>query len=265
LSVSAVGYSSVTLEKLMPDESLKVTLSPRTYDIQTIDISTGSLERERQHNLRIFREEFPGRGIYSGSCEILNEEDITFNYGSDSVTLRAIAFKPLKVHNRALGFIITFHLDSFEFCRQSRNALYTGKFVFTDHRSGFSRNINEMRRNRAYNGSTMHFFRSLWANDLRANGFSVQDYAGNPLGYDDLVIIEEGRKYLACGQDIIINYVSHGKTGNFRLVRSPVHLLKGRVFFDESGYFDPLAIMLTGEMGTHRVSDMLPLEFIPRQ
>jgi hypothetical protein len=48
-------------------------------------------------------DEFLGRAVYSNGCEILNEKDITFNYGSDSVTLRAIAFQPLQVHNKALG------------------------------------------------------------------------------------------------------------------------------------------------------------------
>jgi hypothetical protein len=263
LTVSAVGYTSITLEKYSPDKPLKIYLSPRVYDIPTLEISGASLERERRDNLGIFRDQFLGRGIYSKGCEILNEEDITFNYGSDSATLRAIALKPLKVHNKALGYIIIFHLENFEFCRETGNALYTGKFIFTDHTSRISRGVMERRRNNAYPGSAMHFFRSLWANELKAEGYRVQDDLGNNLGYEDIVRTGEGQKYLEYIGDLFIYYTGSGPGGNFRLVRSPVRLLKSRVFFDESGYFDPVAIMLTGEMGKHRVSDMLPLDFVP--
>jgi hypothetical protein len=265
LTISAVGYSSATLERYSQDKPLKIYLSPRVYNIPTLEISGASLERERRDNLEIFKDQFLGRGIYSKGCEILNEEDITFNYGADSVTLRAIAFKPLQVHNKALGYLITFHLESFEFCRRTGNALYTGKFIFTDHRSRISRGVLERRRNNSYPGSAMHFFRSLWADELKAEGFRVQDSQGNNLSYEDIVITGNGQKYLEYSGDLFISYTgTNPRTGNFRLDRSPVRLLKNRVFFAESGYFDPVAIMLTGEMGRHRVGDMLPLDFVPK-
>jgi hypothetical protein len=264
LTVSAVGYSSVTLDEFSPDEPLTVFLSPKVYEIPTIDISGASLERERRVNLKIFRDEFMGRGIYSNGCEILNEEDITFNYGSDTVTLKAIAFKPLQVQNKALGYIITFHLESFEYCRETGNALYTGKFIFTDDNSGIFRNIKEARRKNAYLGSAMHFFRSLWDNDLSSQGFRVRDQQGNNLSYEDVVVIEEGQKYLEHSGDLFINYSANPGSEYFIRTISPVRLLKSRVFFDENGYFDPVAIMLTGEMGKQRVADMLPIGFVPR-
>ncbi len=265
LTISAVGYSSSTQEKFSPDKPLEIFLFPKVYEIPTIDISAASLEKERRNNLRIFRDHFLGRGIYSRSCEILNEEYITFNYGSDTVKLKAIALKPLQVKNKALGYIITFYLESFEYCRETGIALYTGKFIFTDDRSRMSRNIKERRRNNAYLGSAMHFFRSLWANELKTEGFRVQDSQGNNLSYEDIVITEDGQKYLESSGDLFISYTGiNPRTGNFRLDRSPVRLLKNRVFFDESGYFDPVAIMLTGEMGKQRVADMLPIGFVPR-
>jgi hypothetical protein len=215
-------------------------------------------------NLRVFRNQFLGRTSYARRCEILNEEDITFNYGSDTVTLKAIAFKPLQVQNKALGYIITFHLESFEYCRETGNALYTGKFIFTDDNSGIFRNIKEARRKNAYLGSAMHFFRSLWDNDLSSQGFRVRDQQGNNLSYEDVVVIEEGQKYLEHSGDLFINYSANPGSEYFIRTISPVRLLKSRVFFDENGYFDPVAIMLTGEMGKQRVADMLPIGFVPR-
>ena len=264
LTVSAVGYSSVTLEELSFDKPLKVSLAPLIYDIATVNISARSLQLERRSNLRIFREQFLGRTQYARRCNILNEEDITFNYGYDSVILRAFALKPLQVENNALGYTITYYLESFEFCRETGNALYTGYFNFSDDISGIFRNIKETRRNNAYLGSAMHFFRSLWDDDLQSQGFKVWDQQGKNLSYQDIVFVEGGQKYLEHSGDLFISYSANPDSGIFFRATSPVRLLKGRVFFDESGYFDPVAIMLTGDMGQHRVSDMLPIGFVPR-
>jgi hypothetical protein len=264
LTVSAVGYSSVTLEEFSFDKPLKVSLAPLIYDIATVNISAGSLQQERRSNLRIFREQFLGKTQNARRCNILNEQDITFNYGSDSVILRAFALKPLQVENKALGYTITYYLESFEYCRETGTSLYTGYFNFTDEGSGILRNIKELRRNNAYLGSAIHFFRSLWADDLQAQGFRIRDQQGNNLSYEDIVFVEGWQKYLEHSGDLFISYSVNPGSGYFFRTTSPVRLLKGRVFFDESGYFDPVAIMLTGEMGRQRVGDMLPLDFVPR-
>ena len=256
LTVSAIGYSSFTLGNIPPDELLEVYLTPILYEMTPVDISTRSLERERRSNLRVFRNQFLGRTSYARRCEILNEEDITFNYGSDRDTLIAYALKPLQIRNGALGYIITFHLERFEFYRKTGTVLYTGNFIFRDMvLGGSSGSLNEKRRNNSYSGSVMHFFRALWANDLTAQGFSVQDQVGNYLSQEDIVISVDGQKYLSHRGDLTVNYF-----GNASFIR----FLKYRVSFDESGYYDPVAIILTGEMGKQRVGEALPLGFAPR-
>jgi len=255
LTVSAIGYSSVTLGEISPGEFLEVSLTPRLYEITPVDISTRSLERARRANLRVFRNQLLGRTSYARRCEILNEEDITFNYGSDRDTLIAYALKPLQIRNDALGFMITFHLERFEFYRKTGTVLYTGTFIFQDSAAGSSGRLQERRRKNTYHGSIMHFFRALWENDLTARGFSVQDQVGNFLSKEDIVIKENGQKYLMNRGDLTVNYFDNS---------SYIRFLEYRVPFEESGYFDPLAIMLTGEMGKKRVGDALPIGFVPR-
>lgn len=256
LTVSAVGYSSVTLDEFSADVPLKIYLAPRVYEIAPIDISTRSLERERRSNLRIFRNEFLGRTSYAMRCEILNEQDITFNYGSDRDTLIAIALKPIQIRNEALGYIITFHLERFEFYRKTGSALYTGTFIFRETAGSLSsRSLYERRRNNAYHGSVMHFFRSLWADDLTDQEFLVRDQEGNFLSYEDIVFNEDEQKYLRHRGDLTIDI-----KGNTSFIR----FLKYRASFEESGYFDPVAVMFTGEMGKQRVGEALPLDFVAR-
>jgi hypothetical protein len=256
LTVSAVGYSSVTLVEYSVDEPLKIYLTPRVYEIAPIEVTTSSLERERRANLRVFRNQFLGRTSYARRCEIINEHDITFNYGSDKDTLIAIAFKPLQVRNNALGYIITFHLERFEFYRKTGSVLYTGTFIFREIPAGIgSMSQIERRRNNAYHGSVMHFFRSLWDNDLADQGFMVRDHESNLLSYEDIVFSDEKQKYMMRRGGLEVTY-----SGNTSFIR----FLKNRVTFDESGYFDPISIMFTGEMGDRRVGEALPLDFIIR-
>jgi hypothetical protein len=256
LIVSAVGYSTLTLDEFSSYESLNVSLLPLVYDIDAVTISARSLKRERRSNLRIFREQFLGRTIYARRCEILNEQDLTFNYGFDNDTLVASALNPLQVRNEALGYMITFYLEDFAYCRKTGNALYTGTCTFMDDGIG-EWSLIEGRRMNVYLGSAMHFFRSLWADDLKSQGFSVLDHLGKSITYDDIVIIDGGQKYLVHQEGFRINYDGHGWG-----TRSFLSILKSPFFFDESGYFDPVAIMLIGEMGKQRVGDMLPLEFV---
>jgi hypothetical protein len=257
LTISAIGYLTVTLDDISSNEFVKIYLSPRSYEITPIAISTRSLERERRANLRMFRNQFLGTTLYARKCEILNEEDITFNYGSDRDTLKAYVLKPLQIRNGALGYIITFDLERFEFYRRTGAVLYTGTFIFRDSPGGGSYgSLSERRRNTAFFGSALHFFQSLWVNDLKGQGFSVRDHLGNALSYDDIVISRDGNKYLWYREDLTVYYLNNTSWIQFRE--------GSRVYFEKSGYFDPVAIMFTGEMGRTRVGDLLPLGFVPR-
>ena len=73
-------------------------------------INGKSLARERERNLNLFREAFLGTTANAEECEIINENDITFNYDSDRDTLKAFASKPIIINNMALGY--TTHLLS---------------------------------------------------------------------------------------------------------------------------------------------------------
>jgi len=45
------------------------------------------------------------------------------------------------------------------------------------------------------------------------------------------------------------------------LPESFISFPEGEVYFEENGYFDPLAIVWEGEMGKQRIADWLPYEY----
>ena len=258
LTVSAIGYYSVTLDDYATDKRLEVQLQPKDYGLQEVVTHTKSLKSRRQRNLRIFKDEFLGTTINSGICVILNESDITFNYNSDKDTLKAFASKPLEIDNKALGYKVTYYLDKFEHYKRQNSTFFRGNIIFTEDIASQlnPRHIEENRRN-AYLGSRMHFFRILWSkDDLNAKGFVVRKNTFDDLKSKDVVIEYNDNKFLKGNQKL---YVSYGRNVSY------INFLKDYVYFDKTGYFDPTGINWQGAMGEQRVGDWLPNEYWPIQ
>jgi hypothetical protein len=258
LSVSAVGYHTLTVSVLKPAELLQVSLNSRVFELEEVTISTKSLVRKRKACLRIFRREFIGSSSNAQKCYILNEEDITFNYGSDKDTLKAYAANPLQILNLSLGYEITYHLDRFEYARKTQTTLYTGDIVFKRDMGDSKKELAKFKRRRAYayTGSCSHFFRRLWADELEESGFNIRRVRdGSYLGYSDLVIQDtRGMKYLICYEDLDIGYYDHPSHASF---------IKNKVYFEADGYYDPIAVIWSGAMGKQRIADFLPYEYLP--
>jgi hypothetical protein len=123
------------------------------------------------------------------------------------------------------------------------------------------------RREQAYVGSCMHFFRALWANKLADNGFSIHHSSEEPgaasfpgtytveaaIQLKDIVF-EDSRKnkYLLNAGRMAITHMSESSTITF---------LKSKILFEQNGFFDPSAVRWDGHMAMQRVADMLPYEY----
>lgn len=256
LTISAIGYYSETLKDFSADSFLVICLVPKVYELQEVIVNAKSLEGKRKRNLMLFKNEFLGITNNARKCEILNEKDITFNYDSDKDTLRAFASKPILINNMALGYKIVYYLDRFEYYKEKTSFLYKGNIIFSeDLTSGASQRSFESRRKYTYIGSRMHFFRSLWENELKENGFTVKNTADATLGYRDLVIEEkDGLKYIRKAENLVISHRSH-------LLKSYIVFLKDSVHFERNGYYDPSGISWEGEMAQQRIADWLPFEY----
>jgi hypothetical protein len=257
LTISAVGYHPVSISDFTPGERIQVLLIPRVFELEEVTVSTRSLVRKRKACMRIFDNEFIGLTSNARKCYILNEEDITFNYGSDQDTLRAYASKPIHILNLSLGYDISYHLDRFEYDRRTQTTLYTGSIIFNRDLAEDEESLMKYERRRvyAYTGSSKHFFRALWANDLQNSGFLLHNYrTDKKLLYEHIVSQDFlGRKFLVYNEDIGINFYSQLSYISFR---------EFQVYFEADGYFEPLPIIWTGKMSEQRIADFLPFEYL---
>jgi len=260
VTVSMLGYNSTTLNSntYSTGNSLIIHLSPKIYELNEFVINAKPLARDRKHNLVLFKSEFLGTSANAQDCEILNERDITFNYGSDRDTLKAFALKPLQIINRKLGYKITYYLEKFEYYKRTKSFVYKGNLIFNEDLAANNpeKSVIERRRKNSFHGSRMHFFRSLWVNDLKSTGFVVYNSVSNFLDYPNIVIEDERhRKFLKYKESLGICYYS-------KIPTSHISFMKEKVFFDKNGYFDESGIIWDGKMANQRLGDQLPYDYI---
>jgi len=257
LTISALGYYSVTLTDFPTDKALLIYLTPKVFELKEVVINAKSHARERRANLILFKNEFLGTTGNALYCEITNENDIIFDYDSDNDTLKAFSSKPLLIDNKALGYKITYYLDKFEYYKKSTSFFFKGNIIFTEDLTteAAQKQLFERRRKYAYLGSRMHFFRALWENDLNSAGFTVKNSANETLKYNKIVIQKDSRtKYLKYPGTLGISYYT-------KLATSYIIFLKELVYFDKNGYFDPSGISWEGDMARKRIADQLPYEY----
>lgn len=63
LSVSCMGYQSLTLDDYSSTEPVIICLEPKEFKVEEVRVTAKSLVRKRKSALRIFRKEFLGSSI----------------------------------------------------------------------------------------------------------------------------------------------------------------------------------------------------------
>lgn len=256
LTISALGYYSVTLTKSAASDKNIIYMTPKVFELEEVVIKDKSLKNKRKNNLKLFKNAFFGLTPNASQCEIINENDITFNYNSDKDTLKAFASKPILVENRALGYRITYFLDKFELYKRNQSFFFIGNIIFNEDLTNdkLQKQLSVNRR-KAYLGSRMHFFRALWSNTLDANGFTIKNSVNLVLYYNNIVNQQDSLvKCINYPNKLCICY-------NSTTPNSYIIFNGKKVCFDKNGYFDPLVIEWAGQMAKQRIADWLPYEY----
>ena len=259
LTVSALGYYTVTISDLSSDKYYRILLVPKVFELGEVLVKGKAklkARKEKSVYLKSFSNDFLGTTVNAQKCKITNENDIILKYDAVNDTLKAFSSTPILIENKALGYKISYFLDKFELSKKKNYLSYSGSvFSQEDLTADTSQKEKyEKKRITAYFGSRMHFFRTLWLNNLESTGYSISDTAHNKLRYTDIVVQRDSLiKYLKYRGKLLITY--HKRAVTY------VVMSKDGVSFDKNGYFDANAIKWDGEMAKHRIADWLPLEY----
>ena len=123
-----------------------------------------------------FLESFLGKTANGKQTVIKNKEALKFFYYRRAKRLKILATAPLEIVNDALGYTIKYQLDSFVHEYNTQVSLYTGNPLFQEMQSNDKAQIEKWSTARkvAYNGSILHFMRSMYQRKLKEEGFEIQ-------------------------------------------------------------------------------------------
>jgi CarboxypepD_reg-like domain len=121
-----------------------------------------------------FTEHFIGATPNGGKCVLTNPEVLKFYYYKRSNKLKVLATDAVQVSNNALGYSIRYQLDSFVYYYNTNINSYRGYCFFSEMDGTDSlKKIWATARNRAYEGSKMHFMRSYYDSTLGEDGWII--------------------------------------------------------------------------------------------
>jgi hypothetical protein len=180
LAASFVGYITRSEpidvkegEQLQKD----FTLTPQEKQLDEVEL-TSRRDRKWEKQLERFEEVFIGSRYdpLVTKTKILNPWAIDFEEGKTSNGMRyfsATLNQPLEIENLALGYKLIYHLNVFS---QTRNGtLYQGPVQFIELDTLFEDLSKKWTENRqkAYQSSLRHLFKSMIRNDLNAQHFDI--------------------------------------------------------------------------------------------
>ncbi len=190
LVVTILGYEDYSKTILVGHEPihLDIALSPKPMMLREVVISSSA---DWKKNYEAFRKEFIGTDENAKECLVINPHILNLTYNPTKQLLHADADEFLIVENRALGYRVKFLLNDFKIDKIANIISREGQQVFEDlPGSAAQKKRWHQKREEAYYGSAMHFYRSLYQDKLTQEGFIIYKFSRflNPLRPPDDVI-----------------------------------------------------------------------------
>ncbi|MGG9963294.1 carboxypeptidase-like regulatory domain-containing protein [Ferruginibacter sp. SUN106] len=276
ISASENNSKNIVVELMQKDKSLK-----------DVVISNELADGWEKYGA-FFLENFIGKTFNSNSCSIANKQVLKFYFSTKKNTLKVLADTPLIIVNKALGYKIKYTLVSFSYDYDKLITLYKGYPLYEELQPEDTlEKINwEAARLKAYNGSMIHFMRSLYQKQVKENGFEIKYLKKRfseketlvpilnyyqALGYeiddstqDVLVLPEENELVVIYNKDVPEQtYVKADPTASVKYQLSVLTFKPAQVIGVEVNgyYFEQTGITKSGYMAWMRMANTLPYDF----
>lgn len=132
-------------------------------------------ETAYKNYIKYFLDSFIGSD--QSNVKIKNQRSLKFSYDKTNKILRVKAPQTLIIENKNLGYIIEYNLQDFVGDFENKTTRYTGTSFFKETKNTDKVKLNRMN---AYDGSQVHFFRSVFANKVADEGFIVNQITKFP-------------------------------------------------------------------------------------
>jgi hypothetical protein len=177
---SFVGYDALLYSAEIRSSNLRISFKVEKKEEILREVLVLSSELRKRY-LDIFKKYVIGQTIAAERCQIKNIEEVQFASGETKDEIVAYTEKALVIENPELGYTIHFDLLEFYYNKATNGAYFFGYTRFVDWGKDEKTKKKWIRKRReAYDGSTVHFFRSLVNKQLTKEGFTVYQLSNMP-------------------------------------------------------------------------------------
>ena len=169
---SYVGYDPLLYSAEIKASGIRIIFKVEKKEQVMREVLVLSNELRKRY-LDIFKKYVLGVSEAAERCEIKNIEEVQFTSGQSKDEIQAYTDKELIIENAVLGYTLHFHLLSFSYNKTTSGSYFFGYTRFVDWAKDANAKKKWLRkRKQAYEGSTVHFFRSLLKKQLSKEGFT---------------------------------------------------------------------------------------------
>lgn len=293
LAVTFTGYQTEVKRITTADASDKnivIELKQKEKELQDVIIrnSYEVLDGWEKYG-NFFLENFLGKSENSKQCNIKNTSALKFYFYKRKNRLKVLATEPLEIVNNALGYNIKYTLDSFTHEFNTQVSLYSGYPLFEEIKPITEEQKGTWSSNRtiAYNGSILHFMRSIYTKKLKEEGFEIQflidqnekesalpinEFYGaikyvkdDSTGIVEIEPIQNNLIVIYKNEKPSLLYLQNNPDAPLKFELSVLNFApKQPISIEQNGYyFDQSDITINSYWVWEKVADMLPYDFKP--
>jgi hypothetical protein len=175
LVISYIGFQTfsyaISTKVLRPFYEFRIL--PETVELEESEVKE-KRDKAWYDNLAVFKTLFLGTSANASNCEIKNPEVLILDGETVPGRLTARAKDILEIENPNLGYNIKYVLTGFEYDKEQGQITYAGYPYFQEENLPKRREKKVFEnREKAYQGSVMHFMRSLYRDEVEASGFKI--------------------------------------------------------------------------------------------
>jgi hypothetical protein len=180
LVVTILGYEDYSKTILVGTEPIKlnIEMTQKPLELREVVISSAA---DWKKNYEAFRKEFIGTDENAKYCTVMNPHILNLTYNPTKQLLHADADEFVVVENKALGYRVKFLLNDFKIDKIANLISREGQQVFEELPGSEAQKKKwHEKREEAYYGSAMHFYRSLYTDKLAQEGFIIYHFNRYP-------------------------------------------------------------------------------------
>ena len=197
LVVSIVGYGDYSKSIYVGNEPIHLDVQLATQVSELREVTIMSPANWKKY-YEWFVRDFIGTDDNAKYCYVANPHEVQLNYHKGQQELEAYTDDFLVVDNMALGYRVKFLIKEFTSSKLTGIISYSGQRLFSDlPGSKKQKEVWRKKRDTAYYGSAMHFYRALYKDRLDQEGFQLLKLtrAINPNRPQEEEILEKIKQY----------------------------------------------------------------------